>query len=50
MYVVKSGDNLSTISKLYYGNPNEYANDLATPPVNGPAGLILSGKRSLTRG
>jgi nucleoid-associated protein YgaU len=25
LYVVKSGDNLSKISKLYYGNANEYA-------------------------
>lgn len=36
MYVVKSGDNLSKISKHYYGNPNEYnkiakANDIANP-------------------
>lgn len=25
MYVVKSGDNLSNISKSFYGNPNEYS-------------------------
>lgn len=36
MYVVKSGDNLSKISKHYYGNPNDYnkiakANDIANP-------------------
>jgi nucleoid-associated protein YgaU len=36
MYVVKSGDNLSKISKLYYGNPNEYtkiaqANNISNP-------------------
>lgn len=36
LYVVKSGDNLSKISKLYYGNPNEYAkivkaNNIANP-------------------
>jgi len=36
MYVVKSGDNLSKISKLYYGNANEYAkivkaNNIANP-------------------
>lgn len=36
MYVVKSGDNLSKISKIYYGNPNEYAkivkaNNIADP-------------------
>lgn len=36
MYVVKSGDNLSKISKVFYGNPNEYpkiakANSLADP-------------------
>lgn len=24
MYVVKSGDNLSNISKSFYGNPNDY--------------------------
>jgi nucleoid-associated protein YgaU len=36
MYVVKSGDNLSKISKSFYGNANEYpkiakANDIADP-------------------
>ena len=36
MYVVKSGDNLSKISKSFYGNPNEYtkiaqANCIADP-------------------
>jgi nucleoid-associated protein YgaU len=36
MYVVKSGDNLSNISKNFYGTPNEYkkiaqANNLADP-------------------
>jgi nucleoid-associated protein YgaU len=36
MYVVKSGDNLSNISKSFYGNPNEYtkiaqANDISNP-------------------
>jgi len=36
MYVVKSGDNLSKISKSFYGNPNEYtkiaqANSIADP-------------------
>jgi nucleoid-associated protein YgaU len=36
MYVVKSGDNLSNISKSFYGNPNEYnkivqANSLSDP-------------------
>ena len=36
MYVVKSGDNLSKISKLFYGDPNQYpkiaqANNLADP-------------------
>ena len=36
MYVVKSGDNLSNISKSFYGNPNEYAkivqaNDISSP-------------------
>ncbi len=36
MYVVKSGDNLSKISKSFYGNPNEYmkianANGIADP-------------------
>jgi nucleoid-associated protein YgaU len=36
MYVVKSGDNLSKISKAFYGSPNEYpkiakANSLADP-------------------
>jgi nucleoid-associated protein YgaU len=36
MYVVKSGDNLSTISKWFYGNPNEYtkiaqANNISNP-------------------
>ena len=36
MYVVKSGDNLSNISKLFYGNPNEYtkiaeANQISNP-------------------
>ena len=36
MYVVKSGDNLSNISKSFYGNPNEYkkiaqANNIANP-------------------
>ncbi len=36
MYVVKSGDNLSKISKSFYGSPNEYskiaqANDISNP-------------------
>jgi nucleoid-associated protein YgaU len=36
MYVVKSGDNLSKISKLYYGSPNDYskiaqANNISNP-------------------
>ena len=36
MYVVKSGDNLSNISKTFYGNANEYkkivqANNIAEP-------------------
>lgn len=36
MYIVKSGDNLSKISKAFYGNANEYpkivnANNLADP-------------------
>jgi len=36
MYVVKAGDNLSKISKSFYGNPNEYtkiaqANGIANP-------------------
>jgi len=36
IYVVKSGDNLSNISKTFYGNPNEYgkiaqANSLSNP-------------------
>lgn len=36
MYVVKSGDNLSNISKTFYGNANQYpkiakANDIANP-------------------
>jgi len=36
MYVVKSGDNLSKISKSFYGNPNEYtkiaqANSISDP-------------------
>lgn len=36
MYVVKSGDNLSKISKSFYGNPNEYkkiaqANNISDP-------------------
>jgi len=36
MYVVKSGDNLSGISKNFYGNPNEYtkiaqANNISNP-------------------
>jgi nucleoid-associated protein YgaU len=35
-YTVKAGDNLSKISKLYYGDPNQYArivkaNNLADP-------------------
>jgi nucleoid-associated protein YgaU len=36
VYVVKSGDNLYNISKVFYGNPNEttkiaQANDIANP-------------------
>jgi nucleoid-associated protein YgaU len=36
MYVVKSGDNLSNISKTFYGNANQYskiaqANNIANP-------------------
>ena len=36
MYVVKSGDNLSNISKSFYGNANDYgkisqANNIASP-------------------
>jgi len=36
MYVVKSGDSLSNISKSFYGNPNEYrriaeANNISNP-------------------
>ena len=38
MYVVKSGDNLSNISKSFYGSPNEYnkiaqANNLSSPDL-----------------
>jgi len=38
LYVVKSGDNLSTISKSFYGNANEYnkiaqANNLSSPDL-----------------
>jgi nucleoid-associated protein YgaU len=38
MYVVKSGDNLSNISKSFYGNANEYhkiaqANNLSSPDL-----------------
>ena len=38
MYVVKSGDNLSNISKSFYGTANEYnkiaqANGLASPDL-----------------
>ena len=36
MYIVKSGENLSSISKTFYGTPNEYrkiaqANDISNP-------------------
>jgi len=36
MYVVKSGDNLSNISKAFYGSPNDYtkitqANNISNP-------------------
>jgi len=36
LYIVKSGDNLSNISKSFYGNANEYkkiaqANDISNP-------------------
>ena len=36
MYIVKSGDNLSNISKSFYGNPNDYtkitqANNISNP-------------------
>jgi len=36
MYVVKAGDNLSKISKSFYGNPNDYnkiaqANEISDP-------------------
>jgi nucleoid-associated protein YgaU len=36
MYIVKSGDSLSNISKSFYGNPNEYrkiaeANNISNP-------------------
>ena len=35
-YIIKSGDNLSKVSKLFYGNPNKYneiaqANGIANP-------------------
>jgi hypothetical protein len=38
MYVVKAGDNLSSISKSFYGNANQYnkiaqANNLASPDL-----------------
>jgi nucleoid-associated protein YgaU len=36
MYVVKSGDNLSKISKLYYGNPNEYAKIVKANNISNP--------------
>ena len=36
MYIVKSGENLSSISKAFYGTPNQYskiaqANDISNP-------------------
>ena len=36
MYVVKSGDNLSKISKIYYGNPNEYAKIVKANNISDP--------------
>ncbi len=36
MYVVKSGDNLSKISKLYYGNANEYAKIVKANNISDP--------------
>ncbi len=36
LYVVKSGDNLSKISKLYYGNPNEYAKIVKANNISDP--------------
>jgi len=36
MYVVKSGDNLSKISKLYYGNPNEFAKIVNANNISNP--------------
>ncbi len=36
MYIVKSGDNLSKISKLYYGNPNEFAKIVNANNIENP--------------
>ena len=36
LYVVKSGDNLSKISKLYYGNANEYAKIVKANNISDP--------------
>ena len=36
LYVVKSGDNLSKISKQYYGNPNEYAKIVKANNISDP--------------
>ena len=36
MYVVKSGDNLSKISKNFYGNPNEYSKIAQANGISNP--------------
>jgi nucleoid-associated protein YgaU len=36
MYVVKSGDNLSNISKSFYGSPNEYAKIAQANNISNP--------------
>lgn len=36
MYVVKSGDNLSNISKMFYGNPNQYAKIAEANKISNP--------------
>lgn len=36
MYIVKSGDNLSNISKSFYGTPNEYSKIVQANNISNP--------------
>lgn len=43
-YTIKAGDNLSKISKLFYGNPNKYADIASANGISNPD-LIKAGQQ-----